>query len=147
MNCHLKVKTTDLPTIKETVISQLEDHFSFDSENVAILATAVDPKYKDLNFVKNEELEEVKKVLLEKIAVIKERCEAEMTTRFSTEEPNAKKKDENKTAMSLLLGAANSTPSTDEDKSGKAEYEQENYSYTMMNVHYHGGNQTKSGFL
>jgi len=113
INCHLMVKTTDLPTInrfKETVISQLEDRFSFDPENVAILAAAVDPRYKDLNFLKNEELEEVKKVFLEKIAVIEERCEVEMTTRFSTEEPNAKKKDENETAMSFLLGAANSIP-------------------------------------
>ena len=48
INCHLKADTTDLPTIKrfkETVISQLENCFSFDSENIAILAAAVDPRY------------------------------------------------------------------------------------------------------
>ena len=99
INCHLKADTTDLPTIKrfkETVISQLENCFSFDPENIAILAVAVDPRYKDLDFMKSEEREEVKKVLLEKIAMIEESCEAEMTTRSireETEEPNAKKEE------------------------------------------------------
>ena len=97
-------------------------------ENIAILAAAVDPRYKDLDFMKSEEREEVKKVLLEKIAMIEESCEAEMTTRSireETEEPNAKKKkNEKKTTMSCLLGTTtNSTCSTDEDKSGKAELE------------------------
>ena len=131
INCHLKADTTDLPTIKrfkETVISQLENRFSFDPENIAILAVAVDPRYKDLDFMKSEEREEVKKVLLEKIAMIEESCEAEMTTRSireETEEPNVKKKKNKKeTAMSFLLGTAtNSTCSADEDKSGKAELE------------------------
>ena len=99
INCHLKADTTDLPTIKrfkETVISQLENCFSFDPENIAILAAAVDPRYKDLDFMKSEEREEVKKVLLEKIAMIEESCEAEMTTRSireETEQPNAKKEE------------------------------------------------------
>ena len=78
------------------MISQLENCFSFDPENIAILAAAVDPRYKDLDFMKSEEREEVKKILLEKIAMIEESCEAEMTTRSireETEEPNAKKEE------------------------------------------------------
>ena len=62
INCHLKVDPIDFPTIKrfkETVTSQLEDHFSFDPKNIAILVAAVDPRYKDLDFLKNEEREEV----------------------------------------------------------------------------------------
>ena len=53
INCHLKADTADLPTIqkfKGTVTSQLVDRFAFDPENVAILASAVDPRYKDLDF-------------------------------------------------------------------------------------------------
>ena len=75
----------------------------FDPENIAILAAAVDPRYKDLDFLKSEEREEVKKVLLEKIAMIEESCEAEMTTRYireETEEPNAKRR---KTRRKQLL--------------------------------------------
>ena len=64
ISCHLKVESTDLPAIKrfkEIVRSQLEDRFPFDPEkNLA----GVDPRYKDLDFLKNEEKEEVEKVLL-----------------------------------------------------------------------------------
>ena len=128
INCHLKADTTDLPTIqkfKGTVTSQLVDRFAFDPENVAILASAVDPRYKDLDFLKDEYREEVQKVLLEKITMIEESLEAEPTTSTSREEsgePNAKKKKE--TAMSFLLGTtASSSQSTEEDKSGKAEFD------------------------
>ena len=75
------------------MISQLENCFSFDPENIAILAAAV--VYKDLDFMKSEERVEDKKVLLEKIAMIEESCEAEMTTRSireGTEEPNTKRR-------------------------------------------------------
>ena len=95
INCHLKADTTDLPTIKrfkETDITTRKSLF-FDPENIAILAAAV--VYKDLDFMKSEERVEDKKVLLEKIAIIEESCEAEMTTRSireRTEEPNAKRR-------------------------------------------------------
>ena len=105
INCHLKADTTDLPTIKrfkETVISQLEYCFSFDPENITILAAAVDPRYKDLDFMKSEERKEVKNVLL---AMIEESCEAEMTTRYIREETECKKKkDEKETAIVIFIG-------------------------------------------
>ena len=46
------------------------------------------------------------------------------TSREEAEEPSVKKKDEKETAMTFLLGTtANSTQCTDEDRSGKGEFE------------------------
>ena len=156
INCHLKADTTDLPTIKrfkETVISQLENCFSFDPENIAILAAAVDPRYKDLDFMKSEEREEVKKILLEKIAMIEESCEAEMTTRSireETEEPKKRRKTRRKQLChfywELLLTLHALQTKTSQERLTLNDLK-ENHSYTMMNVHYYGGDRTKSSFL
>jgi len=49
--------------------------------------------------------------------VVKERCEAEMTTKESQIPNKKKRKDKNKTAMTFLLRVTvNSTCSTDEEK-------------------------------
>ena len=120
INCHLKHDTTDLPAIKrfkETVTSQLQEWFGFDPESIAILSSAVDPRYHDLDFLSSEQREEVARVLLEKIE--KEYQEAERATEI-IEEPK-KKSNEKETAMSFLLGA--STQSAGEDYSAKGEFE------------------------
>ena len=143
VNCHLKHDMTDLPAIKrfkETVTSQLQERFGFDPESIAILSSAVDPRYHDLDFLSSEQHEEVARVLLEKIEksirklrgrqellknlekIEKKYQEAERATGI-IEEPRAKKKkgNEKETAMSFLLGA--STQSAGEDHSAKGEFE------------------------
>ena len=127
INCHLKPDATDLPAItrfKETVTLQLQERFIFDPENIAILSSAVDPRYHDLEFLRSEQREEVARVLLERITRMEKEChQAEKATEVA-EEPRSKKKknNEEETAMSFLLGAT-STQSTEEDNSGKGEFE------------------------
>ena len=103
INCHLKHDTTDLPVIKrfkETVTSQLQERFGFDPKSIAILSSAVNSRYHDLNFLSREQHEEVARVLLEKIE--KEYQEVERVTEI-IEEPRAKKKKSNEKEIAMLF--------------------------------------------
>ena len=77
-----------------------------------------------------------------------------MTTRLireETEEPNPKKKDKKETAIchfywELLLTLYSLQMKTNQERLNLNDLK-ENHSYTIMNVHYYGGDQTKNGFL
>ena len=51
--------------LKELVAKELKRRFQFDANNVAILASAVDPGYKELTFMSDDDQELVQEVLLD----------------------------------------------------------------------------------
>ena len=68
---HLLIEAQDLAPVKalkELVAKELKRRFQFDANNVAILASAVDPRYKELHvtFMSDDDQELVQKVLLDK---------------------------------------------------------------------------------
>ena len=62
LKCHLKSDSRDLAAVKhfkEVVLVELQHHFPFDCENVAILAAAIDPRCQHLKFFTTEQREAV----------------------------------------------------------------------------------------
>ena len=104
VKCHLKGNSQDLVAVKrfkEIVTAGLLRRFPFDPENVAILATAVDPRYHHLKFFTTGQQEEVHTILQQKVESLYEEAHSKDS---ESEEPSQPKKKKKVTAMTYLLG-------------------------------------------
>jgi len=109
VKCHLKPGEGDLEMVKwfkEVVAGELLRRFSFDSESVAVLSAALDPRYHHLNFFSAEERTQVCDIISDKVKTLYEQDSATTDPSSSDStctQPQAKKWKE-QTAMSFLLG-------------------------------------------
>jgi hypothetical protein len=102
---HLTIKSDDLPVLKQfkvVVLNELIRRFKFDPENVAILASALDPRHKYLKFISEEECRLVHEVLLDKAQDIYFKMHATDDADEDFQEPPTKKRKES--AISFLIG-------------------------------------------
>ena len=102
VNCHLKVRESDLAMVKrfkEVVTGEVLQRFPFHPESVAVLSAALDPRYHHLDFLSDQERNQVHDVILDKVEALYEHTEQDTCI-----QPQAKKRREEETAMSFLLG-------------------------------------------
>ena len=101
---HLVIGNDVLPVVKrfkELVAGELHCCFLFDPECVPILASAVNPRYKELKFISGEKFTHVHEALLDQVQKLHLQIHANDKPQ-NCQEPPAKKKKE--TAMTFLLG-------------------------------------------
>ena len=105
---HLVPGESDLPTVKrfkEVVAKDMERRFNVSEavkeQDVAILATIIDPHYHQLNFMDYSTRTTAYSMLKEKLALLSCEGECQIVQEATSQSPKRKKR---KTALAILLG-------------------------------------------
>ena len=117
VKCHVEVGGEHLAMVKqfeEVVTEELLQRFPFDPKSIAVLSSALDPRYHHLNFFSAKEKAQVHNIISDKVQTLYRQYSTTilLSSDSACTQPQAKKRKEEETAMSFLLGTEYDSHST-----------------------------------